>query len=188
MARRVDNLFAHIASFHALRAAARKAVRGKRRKPGASSFMAGLESELIRLEDELLRGLYRPGKYVEILVHDPKERLVSAAPFRDRVVHHALCAVVCPIFEAGFIANSYREPNRQRHTQRQSSAFTRHTGIAHTHVLRADIFRYFPAIDHAILKDEFRRRISCERTIALMDVIVDASNPQELVELHYPGR
>ena len=57
----------------------------------------------------------------------------------------------------------------------------------HAYALRCDVFRYFPAIDHAILKAEFRRRIMCERTLALMDLIVDRSNAQEPVELHYPG-
>jgi hypothetical protein len=94
MPKRHDDLFGRIASFAALRAAARKAVRGKRRKPGAGAFYARLESELLRLESELRDGSYRPGTYVEIRVRDPKERLVSAAPFRDRVVHHALCAVI----------------------------------------------------------------------------------------------
>lgn len=103
MSRRHDGLFGRIANFRALKAAAKRAIAGKRRKPGASAFYANLEGELLRLERELNCGAYRPGRYVEILVHDPKERLVSAAPFRDRVVHHALCAAVCPIFERGFI-------------------------------------------------------------------------------------
>jgi len=60
MPRRHDALFGRIASFAALRAAARKAVAGKRRKPGAAAFMANLERELIRLEGELRDGSYRP--------------------------------------------------------------------------------------------------------------------------------
>ena len=94
-------LFEKIAAFSAPLIAARKAVQGKRRKSGAAAFFANLERELLRLERELRDGAYRPGRYVEILVRDPKERLVSAAPFRDRVMHHALCAIVCPNFEAG---------------------------------------------------------------------------------------
>ncbi len=54
-------------------------------------------------------------------------------------------------------------------------------------MLRCDIFRYFPSIDHAILKAEFRRRIGCPDTLALMDTIVDGSNAQKPVELHFPG-
>ncbi|MFM9938772.1 MAG: hypothetical protein ACKVP7_04665 [Hyphomicrobiaceae bacterium] len=169
-----DNLFDDIASFNALRVAARKAVKGKRRKPGAASFFANLERELLRLERQLRDGSYRPGRYVEILVRDPKERLVSAAPFRDRVVHHALCAVIYPVFVAGFIGNTFA--NRTgKGTHAAIRVYERHRDN-HAYVLRADIFRYFPSIDHAILKAQFRRRIACAATLALMDTIVDGSN------------
>ena len=152
-----DDLFGRIASFNALRLAAKKAVKGKRKKPGASSFFANLERELLRLDRELRDRTYRPGRYVEILVRDPKERLVSAAPFRDRVVHHALCTVINPIFEAGFIGNTFA--NRTgKGTHAAIRVYERHRDN-HAHVLRADIFRYFPSIDHEILKAEFRRRI-----------------------------
>ena len=55
------------------------------------------------------------------------------------------------------------------------------------HVLRCDLYRYFPAIDHEILKADLRRRIACGRTLWLADCIVDGSNPQEPVNLYYPG-
>jgi RNA-directed DNA polymerase len=103
---RHDNLFGQIANFGALHAAYRKAVIGKRRKPGAAAFAANLERQLLRLERELLDGTWRPGRYVKLQVRDPKPRLVLAAPFRDRVVHHALCAVVEPLFDRGFIFHS----------------------------------------------------------------------------------
>jgi retron-type reverse transcriptase len=180
-----DSLFQKIASFNALRIAARKAVLGKRTKPGASAFFANIERELLRLERELRDGSYRPGRYVEILIREPKERLVSAAPFRDRVVHHALCAMIFPLFEPSFIGNTFA--NRAgKGTHRAIVAYERHRDH-HSHVLRADIFRYFPSIDHAILKAEFRRPLACEQTLWLMDLIVDGSNPQEPVNLHFPG-
>ena len=117
-------------------------------------------------------------------MRDPKERLVSAAPFRDRVVHHALCAVIVPFFERGFIANTFA--NRVgKGTHKAIRAYERYRD-RRGNVLRADIFRYFPSIDHAILKAEFRRRIECERTLWLMDAIVEGSNPQEPIELHSP--
>ena len=107
MPRRHDDLFETIGNFRALMAAARRAVASKRRKPGAAGFFAGLERNVLRLERELKDGTWRPGRYLEIEVFDPKHRIVSAAPFRDRVVHHALCAVIEPIFERGFIHDSY---------------------------------------------------------------------------------
>ena len=112
MPHRHDDLFAGIADFQALHRAARRAIRGKRRKPGAAAFMTNLETELLRLERELRDGSWRPGRYVTIAVKDPKPRMVSAAPFRDRVVHHALHAVIEPIFERGFIHDSYANRNR----------------------------------------------------------------------------
>ncbi len=185
MPKRHDDLFRRIANFGALRAAARRAVCGKRKKPGAGAFFANLERELLRLERELQDGSYRTGRYVEIKVRDPKERIVSAAPFRDRVVHHALCAVIGPLFEQGFIANSFA--NRVgKGTHRAIEAYEGYRD-RHGCVLRCDLWRYFPSIDHAILKAGFRRRIACAKTLALMDAIVDGSNPQQPAVQHFLG-
>ena len=107
MPKKHRDLFDGIASFQALIQAAQKAVLGKRRKPGAAAFIANLEREVLQLESHLREGRYRPGRYTVIQIKDPKPRMVSAAPFRDRVVHHALCAVVEPIFERGFVFDSY---------------------------------------------------------------------------------
>jgi len=185
MPRRVDGLFGEIASFRALHAAALKAVKGKRRKPGAAAFMANLEKELLRLERELLEGSYRPGSYTTFVVKEPKERFISAAPFRDRVVHHVLCAVVEPFFDRGFIDDSYA--NRQGKGSHRSVARYEQYRDRFGHVLRCDVYRFFPSIDHAVLKADLRRRVACRRTLALLDAIVDASNAQEPVNRYFPG-
>lgn len=158
MPRRHDDLFPQIASFQALRSAARKAMLGKRRKPGATAFRAGLERELLRLERELLGTSYCPGRYLEIQIHAPKPRLVSAAPFRDRVVHHAVHEIVAPIFERGFIANSFANQTGKG-THAAVRAFEKYRD-RHRFVLRCDIFRYFPAIDHLVLKSDLRKRVA----------------------------
>jgi hypothetical protein len=183
--RRESDLFESVARFDALISAARRAALGKRRKPGAAAFLADLETECLRLERTLLDGSYRPGHYVKIELFDPKHRIVSAAPFRDRVVHHALCDVVAPLFERGFIDHSFA--NRiGRGAHRAVETYERYRN-RHAHVLRCDVFRYFPAIDHTVLKRDLRRRIACVPTLDLLDRIVDASNPQEPVALHFPG-
>ena len=185
MPAKARDLFDEIASFPALLQAARKAARGKRAKPGAAAFLANLEPEVLRLERELSSGSYGPGRYTLIQIRDPKHRTVSAAPFRDRVVHHALCAVVEPIFERGFIHDSYA--NRLgKGTHRAIARYERFRD-RHRWVLRCDFYRYFPAIDHEILKADLRRRIACERTLWLAGRIIDGSNPQEAVTLYYPG-
>ena len=152
-----------------------RAVAGQRRTPVPAAFLANLETEALRLDRELRSGCWRPGRYVEIEVTDPKQRLVSAAPFRDRVVH----AVIAPLFERGFIHHSYA--NRVCKGTHRAVARYQRLRDRHRHVLRGDIFRYFPAIDHAILKADLRRRIRCPRTLAVLDRIIDGSNPQEPV-------
>ncbi len=147
--------------------------------------MANREKELLRIERQLNAGTWRSGGYTVIHVRDPKPRMVSAAPFRDRVVHHALCAVIAPIFERGFITDSYA--NRSGYGTHRAVARYEQYRDRYRHVLRADIYRYFPSIDHEILKADFRRRIACAPTLALMGTIVDGSNPQEPVTLFFPG-
>ena len=147
--------------------------------------MANLETECLRLERDLRTRNYRPGGYVTIKVRDPKPRMVSAAPFRDRVVHHALCAQIAPLFERGFIFDTYAN-RKGKGTHRCIDRYERFRD-RFRYVLRCDIYRYFPAIDHAILKQDIRRRIECENTLWLIDRIIDGSNPQEPVELYFPG-
>jgi len=183
--RKVDHLFGEIANFPALIDAALRAVVGKRRKPGAAAFMARLEREVLALERGLIDRSYRPGRYTRFEVHDPKHRMVSAAPFRDRVVHHALYAVVAPIFERGFTHDTYA--NREGKGTHAAIARYERFRDRFAHVLRCDIFRYFPAIDHTVLKTDLRRRIACESTLWVLDAIVDVSNKQEPVERYYPG-
>ncbi len=185
MVRRESGLFPAIANFAALREAALRAARGKRHKPRVAQFLASLETEVLRLQRELQSGEWRPGGYTEFIVRERKPRLISAAPFRDRVVHHALCAVIGPIMERGFIARSYASL-KGRGTHRAIGAYEA-LRDRHRHVLRADVFRYFPAIDHAVLKQDLCRRIACEQTLWLCNTIIDSSNPQEPVDLYFSG-
>lgn len=178
MPRQHLNLFEQVASFPALHAAALRAVRGKRSKPGAAAFMAGLERHLLRLRDELNAQSWRPGVHVDFVVRDPKRRVVSAAPFRDRVVHHALHEVIAPVFERGFIADSYA--NRVGFGTHRALARYEHYRDRYRFVLRADVWRYFPSIDHAVLKKDLRRRIGCVPTLWLCDNIIDAVSPASL--------
>ena len=183
--RRADGLFERIATFEALCAAARRAAAGKRRVPVPAGFLANLEPEVLRLERELRAGTWRPGGFVSFEIRDPKRRMISAAPFRDRVVHHAVHSVVAPVFERGFIAHSYA--NRAGKGTHRAVARYERLRDRYRWVLRGDVFRYFPAIDHEVLKADLRRRIACRRTLVVLDRIVDGSNPQEPVHIYYPG-
>jgi len=185
MTSKATDLFEDIVSFQALLKASRRAAKGKRSKPGVASFLANQEKEILRLESELRNGHYRPGRYRVIEIFDPKHRLVSAAPFRDRVVHHALCTACNPIMERSFIFDSYAN-RKGKGTHRAVDRYEKFRN-RYRYVLRCDIYRYFPAIDHAILKGDLRRLIRCSDTLGLADRIIDASNPQEPVIQFFPG-
>ena len=126
-----------------------------------------------------------PRAYRKMEIFDPKRRTVSAAPFRDRVVHHALYASCGARFENGFIYDSYA--NRKGKGSHRAVARYERFRNRFRYVLHCDIYRYFPAIDHEVLKQDLRRRIGCLRTLKLIDQIIDAPNPQEAVNLYFPG-
>ena len=116
---------------------------------------------------------------------EPKPRTISAAPYRDRVVHHALCNIIAPIFEGTFISDSYA--NRIGFgTHRALRRFTEFARSS-LYILQCDIRKYFPSIDHGILKELVRRKIKCAETLWLIDSIIDGSNEQEPVIHHFPG-
>ncbi|MEI8197876.1 MAG: RNA-dependent DNA polymerase, partial [Phycisphaerae bacterium] len=104
---RVKHLFERVCSMSNLRQAAKEALRGKRSRLPGARFFGALEKELPALHEELSSGTYRHGPYHYFWIHDPKVRLVAAAAFRDRVVHHAIVRVLEPIFEKRFIEDSH---------------------------------------------------------------------------------
>lgn len=110
-----------------------------------------MADHLLQLQVELSDFSYRPGPYVHFVIHDPKQRKISAAPFRDRVVHHALCNLIEPIFERQFVPNSYA--NRVGKGTHRAIDTLQYFAQHNTHVLRLDIVKHFPAIDHTILED-----------------------------------
>ncbi|GAK51628.1 hypothetical protein U14_02873 [Candidatus Moduliflexus flocculans] len=183
--KRIGHLWDQLVSFENLYLAYRKAIRGKRLRPDVARFIVNAEDELLRLQDELQRRIYQPGAYRTFYVYDHKPRLISAAPFRDRVVHHALCNVLEPIFEPTFIADLYsnRVGKGQHQAVRRAQEFAR----SFRYLLKCDIRRYFPSIDHAMLNTLIRRKIKCRDTLWLADMILDSCNPQEPACRYFPG-
>jgi retron-type reverse transcriptase len=183
--KRYGNLWHQIIDFTNLVAAARQAQKGKRFRENVLEFNYNLEAELAQIKTELETKTYTPSSYRSFDIFEPKRRMISAAPYRDRVVHHALCNVIVPIFERTFIADSYA--NRVGFgTHRALHRFTQFARSS-LYILQCDIRKYFPSIDHAILKSLLRRKLKCQNTLWLADTIIDSSNEQELIIDHFPG-
>jgi retron-type reverse transcriptase len=181
--KRYGNLYPQIVEFENLLSAARQAQCGKRYRENVLEFNYNLERELVILEQELRSKTYQPGTYRTFYIKEPKLRMISAAPYRDRVVHHALCNTIVPIFERTFIHDSYA--NRVGFGTHK--ALRRFTQFARSsrYILQCDIKKYFPSIDHQILKQTIRRKIKCQDTLWLIDTIIDNSNEQIAVIEHF---
>lgn len=179
------NLFCKIITFENILIASRKARKGKRNKNAASLFEENLENELLLLQDQLTNKTYQPGQYRSFYIFEPKKRLISAAPYRDRVVHHALCNIIGPVFDRSFIFDSYA--NRIGKGTYKAVLRYQHFARRYKYVLKANFRKYFPGIDHQLLKEKIRRKIGCKETLWLMDTIIDNSTAQEPVYEMYPG-
>ena len=107
-----EGLWDRIVSFDNLWHAARLARKGKRMLESAGRFERNLGQNLTALQDELSSGTYRPGEYTTFTIYEPAKRMISAAPYRDRVVHHALCGVIEPLFEAGKVPTPHSSARR----------------------------------------------------------------------------
>ncbi|MBN2013528.1 group II intron reverse transcriptase domain-containing protein [candidate division KSB1 bacterium] len=180
-----DDLFEQVISFENLFHAAKKAVSGKRGKTAPAEFHLNRSKYLVELQQALQSGEYQPGSYHTFTIFEPKKRLISAAPFIDRVVHHAICRVIEPIFEPTFIYDSYA----CRKGKGTHAAIDRFTYYARRYrfVLKCDVQKFFPSLDHDILKQQIRRKIRDVRLLAFIDRIIDNSNPQETVYNYFPG-
>ncbi len=159
------------------------AARGKRRTSSAAAFEHQVADRLIVLQSELSTKTYRPGAYCHFYIHEPKRRKISAAPFRDRVVHHALCNVIEPVFDARFIAHSYA--NRTGKGTHRAVDRLQDWARRYRYVLRADVVQHFPSLDHAILRAKLARLIHDGDVLWLADAIL-ASGAGVLADKYTP--
>jgi retron-type reverse transcriptase len=164
------HLYQQVWNWDNLRLAHRQAARGKRGRAPAALFEFRLEDNLVALRDELRDKTYCPGPYHSFYIHEPKRRLISAAPFRDRVVHHALCQVIEPLFERRFIHDSYA--NRVGKGTHRALDRCQEFARQYRYVLPFDVRQFFPSIDHAILRGILGRVIADPEVMGLIGCIL----------------
>lgn len=184
--KRLKNLWPQLIAFDNLLLAWRKARLGKTGSNNVLRFHLGLEREILALQRELQSGDYRPGPYHLFTIYERKPRLIAAATFRDRVVHHALMNLIEAPLDRRFIDDSYA-CRRGKGTHR---AVDRYQDYAkhYRYALQLDIQRYFPSIDHDRLKHKLRHRIADPQVLWLIDTIIDHSPVVSTDTLDYfPG-
>lgn len=197
-----NNLYTSLCSYDNLKLAFTKARKRKTQKLYIIEFESELEWNLTKLKYELETFTYKPAKLTVFIIRDPKTRKISASSFRDRVVHHALCNIIAPIFEKSFIYDSFaNQKGKGTHKaiarferfmkkiayekgsrnlvggwQRKLSADTHNIG----HVLKADVRHYFDTVDHEILIQIVRRKIKDEKVIWLLKTILNNHETETL--------
>jgi retron-type reverse transcriptase len=179
MPKTYNNLIGEICTFENIYEAYLKARKCKRYTKEVLKFSANLEEELLILQEELTTDTYRTGAYRNFKVYEPKKREISALPFRDRVVHHAICRVIEPLFEKKFIKDSYacRVRKGTHAGSDRLMEFLRRAKRTwgRVYCLQADISKFFYSVDHQVLKEIIRRTIRCRNTVRLLDEIIDST-------------
>ena len=170
------NLSQKVCRFENLYNAYLKARKGKNNSAEVLKFSYNLENELLKLQWELKNQTYKTGEYKHFIIFELKERKISALPFRDRVVHHAICSVIEPIFEKKFIYDSYacRKGKGTHAGTDRIQNFIRKTN-GNYYVLKCDVSKYFPSVNHEILKQIIREKIADKKLLQLLDKIIESS-------------
>jgi RNA-directed DNA polymerase len=188
MGKTYRNLYEQVVSPLNLWFAYKDAARGKRYKPAAAHFEYDLEKNLIALYQELISETYHPGEYHNFYIQKPKRRLISAAPFRDRVVHHALMNVIEPLFERGFIFDSYA--NRKGKGTHKALDRCTYFLRRYQYVMHLDVRQFFPSVDHEILAGTLSRSIGDKRVMNLVKKIIASGAGVQAGEyemVYFPG-
>lgn len=171
-----NNLWNKVVSFENFYEAYNAAARGKRFKTAVLNYRRNLEENIINAINELSWKRWEPSRYREFYIHDPKKRLISAPPFKDRVVHHALVQVITPLFERKFISDSFAcRTSKGTHAAKErveefAAVASRTWG--EYYVLKADISGFFYNIDRQVLIGLIERTISDRDVLWLVRGIV----------------
>ncbi len=168
--RRAAHLFEGVTRFDNLLRAAGTAAKGKRETRAAAEFLERVELEVLQLQRALVAGTWRPSAAHEFVIHDPKQRTITAVPFADQVVHHALMAVLEPVFERRMIFHSYAcRTGKGTHA---ALARVKRLVRRFPYFLRLDIASFFPSVSHAVMQETIGRVVKDRRVLDLSATIL----------------
>lgn len=177
--KRKGNLYDQICTLENLELADEKARRGKLRSHGVKKHDKNRTENIKNLREALLNGTFRTSKYDVFTIYEPKEREIYRLPyFPDRIVHHAVMNVLEPIWTSIFTADTYScIKNRGIHAAaKKVLKAVREDPENTTYCLKIDIRKFYPSIDHDVLKGIIRRKLKDKRLLALLDEIIDSAD------------
>ncbi|MEK6809389.1 MAG: reverse transcriptase/maturase family protein [Nanoarchaeota archaeon] len=173
------SLYDQVCSLQNLQAAFSKARKGKTKRSDVLEFESNLKNNLLQLRADLLLHSYRPQPLTTFIIRDPKTRKINKSAFRDRIVHHALCNILEPIYEKIFIYDSYanRKGKGTLKALERFDYFKKEVAIPYKgyitgYCFKADVKHYFETVDHDILLNIIQRRIKDKSILFLLKNIL----------------
>ncbi|MEM7305781.1 MAG: reverse transcriptase/maturase family protein [Planctomycetota bacterium] len=170
--RRANGLWPRVVAFDHLCASARRAARGKRRVAGAARFLADLEPNALALQRALEAGSWSPGRAFTFEIHDPKRRTITAAPFEDRVVHHALMDALEPVLERRMVHESFA--CRRGKGTHAALRFARRLVRRYGWFLKLDVEHCFESLAHPVVLSTVAHSIKDRRVLELCARVIRA--------------
>lgn len=176
--KRVNNLFDKIVDYDNLYLAYIKAKRNKSRRKEVRVFEQDTEQLLKKLQQQLIDGTYRTSEYKTFTIYEPKERIIFKLPFYpDRIVHHAIMNILEPIWVSIFISHTYScIKGRGIHKAVKDIKRDLKDVEGTKYCLKLDIRKFYPSIDHTVLKTIIRKKIKDNKLLQLLDNIVDSTD------------
>lgn len=177
--KRIGNLYEKVCSIENLQLADEKARKGKLRTYGVIEHDKKREVNLLKLRETLLNGTFHTSKYDVFTIYEPKEREIYRLPyFPDRILHHAIMNVLEPIWVSTFTADTYScIKNRGIHAAaKKEKQALREDPEGTTFCLKLDIRKFYPSINHDVLKSILRRKLKDKRLLRLLDEIIDSAD------------
>ena len=175
--KRYGNLYDTIISVDNLRLADEKARKGKSKSFGVKLFDKDKENNLQRLHEVLESGKFKTSQYSTFFVYEPKKRKIYRLPYYpDRILHHAIMNIMENIWVGTMTTDTYAcVKNRGIH--KCANKIKRDLkGEKDIYCLKTDIRKFYPSIDHNVLKCVIRKKIKDERLLKLLDEIVDSTD------------
>ena len=175
MGKRYRNLIGHITSADNMARALQLTMRGKRLSAGFLDFKEYDALNLAQLAADMCEGRYVAGDPHEFFILDPKRRLITAAPFRDRVAQQAVCAVIGPIFDRTMLPSAYacrKGKGTHAGVVAVQSDLRRLSAGGPVYFLKTDFSRYFASIERATLWQLIEAKISCTATLRILEAMV----------------
>lgn len=181
--KRAGYLIERIVDLDNLQLAYYKAQKGKAGKSEVLDYAKRLHTNLQNLREQILAGEVEAGNYSYFTIYDPKKRLICAAPFGQRVLHHALMNICHPFFEKVQIFDSYA--TRPEKGTYAALARARDFNRRYKWFLKLDFCKYFDSLDHSVLKQQLHRLFKDWRLLRIFDRIIDsyAVNPGQGVPI-----